>query len=335
VEEFGFGFPPRIFSRKIGDTLYTLNLIPLGGFVRLFGESGSDAGAKDSFAHQPFRAKIGIVLAGVVSNVVLSLTILTVLLSIGTAQPLTRVYPGATIAKQRLYVAQVLPKGPADEAGIAGGDSVLTVNGTAVTTVEALQGMVEKAAGAPVMVEIERKKEVRKISVTPKALPELDGRRALGVVLEPIATIRYPFYLAPFYAAAESWQLTKEMLVVLKTMAQKLIVQRSVRNVGVTGPIGIAVLSGRVARAGIESLLYFIALLSLNLALLNVLPLPALDGGRGAILIGERIVGKRLERRIETVIQLTGIAFIITIALMVTIEDLRMYAPMFANAFTR
>jgi regulator of sigma E protease len=334
VEEFGFGFPPRIMSRRIGQTRYSFNLIPIGGFVRLYGEGGEGKGERDSFAAQSFLRKIFIVLAGVTMNVLLTVLLLAILFYVGVNQSITSLYPKAKITERSLVVTHILPDSPAAKSGIQAGDLLRSMNGTPLENVATLRSMVERRAGERVAIEIERSRVRSKTTLIPMALKDVENRVAIGVGLEEMARVSYPVHLAPLYAVRETWVLTKEMGGVLSGLARKILLQRTTRDLGVTGPIGIAVLSGRFARAGASSFLFFIALLSLNLALLNVLPLPALDGGRAAIIIGERLAGRTLHRKIETVIQTLGIVFILLLALLVTVEDLRMYTPMVVNALT-
>ncbi len=337
VEEFGFGFPPRLAGRMFGRTLYTLNLIPLGGFVKLFGESDKMGDQNDasrvSFSSQSFGKKMMIVLSGVGSNWLLSVIMFSFLLSIGTPQLLTRLYPYATVTHRRLVVTQVLPGSPAEVSGLKMGDMLASVAKTNVTTVEELQKLLAPLADTPVRIDLERKRKPLTLEITPRRLDDVEGRVALGIFLEPVATIAYPLLLSPVYAAAETWFLSGEMLEVLQNMIGKIFRERTVEGLGVTGPIGIAVLSGRVARQGMPAFVYFIALLSLNLALINILPLPALDGGRGAILLGERLVGKKLNRKLEVGIQSLGIVLILLLVLLVTVEDVRTFAPAFVRAF--
>ncbi len=345
VEEFGFGFPPRLFAKKVGETIYTLNLIPLGGVVKLYGENEADVkrggsldSARDdaagvSFAARSFGEKMFIVLAGVGSNLLFTLAILSVLLSVGTTQPLTHLYPQAKIHAPRLVVTQVLAGSPAAKSDLHVGDLITNVNGRPILDARALAGLFQESEGQSIILDITRGQNHESISVTPKRLDAVDGRVAVGVGLETIATVSYPFWLSPAYAVAESWFLGKAMLSVLGSVVSKLFISHTTNNLGVTGPIGIAVMSGQVARMGFNAFAYFLALLSLNLALLNVLPLPALDGGRAAVILGERIAGRAIHHKLENAIQLIGVALILSLALLVTIQDLHIYLPMIANAF--
>lgn len=333
VEEFGFGFPPRLFAKKVGDTVYTLNLIPLGGFVKLYGESGVHIHASDSFMARSFVEKLFIVLAGVASNFIFTLVILSVLLSIGTTQPLTHLYPKAKIHTPRLVVTQVLPESPAAKANLRIGDMIERVNGAPMLDARDVANLFQGSEDKAIVLNIVRGQEYERVSVTPKRLSAVEGRVAVGVGLETIATVSYPLWLTPAYAVAESWFLGKEMLSVLGSLVSKLFVTHTTRDLGVTGPIGIAVMSGQVARMGINAFAYFLALLSLNLALLNVLPLPALDGGRAAVILAERLAGRAMHHKLENAIQLIGVVLILSLALLVTIQDLHTYLPAVANAF--
>jgi regulator of sigma E protease len=231
----------------------------------------------------------------------------------------------------RFEVVAVAHNSPADTAGLAEGDSILTVDGQTFATVPDFQAYIAQHSTTPVTVSYQRSGAVSTTEVLPQALPETNGRPVLGVSLLQTGTIRYPIHQALIRGVAETWRLGREILVAFGGLFSNLIVKHEV-PADVAGPVGIAVLTGQVARLGIIYLLQFAALLSLNLAIINVLPFPALDGGRLLFVVIEKMRRKPNNERVEALVHQIGFTILIALVLLVTYQDVvRLSGGFFSN----
>jgi regulator of sigma E protease len=321
VDEFGFGFPPRIAGIKRGDTLYSLNWIPLGGFVRIKGESGDAAHDADSFSGKGVGVRAIILTAGVVMNLVLAWVLLSFGYMIGLPQVAEDLSGLAHVRDQRLQVMQILPMSPAETAGLEQGDAVMAVDGTAVDSVEVFRDYTGTHAGVPIALTVERKKELKTFEVTPTQLEGL-LQPGIGIALVTTGIVSYPVWYAPIQGLYATYGITTQILSAFGSVIYDLFATRQV-NVEFSGPIGIAVITGQVAALGFRHLLQFTALLSINLAVINILPIPALDGGRLAFLIAEWARrGKAVSRRIEMTAHNIGFSLLILLIVVITYRDL-------------
>ncbi len=318
VEEFGFGFPPRAACLVRGGVRYSLNWLPLGGFVRLKGEQGGNTDP-DSFGAQSAWCRAVVLLAGVSMNVVLAFLLLT----IGFASGVPSVVEDADLAVARdvfVQVTDVAPGSPAAAAGIVVGDRVLQLDSQRISTTSDVQDYVRQHAGVPVAVTVGKHGEQRTISVTPQVLAESNGRAVMGVSLLRTGLIRYPWYQAAWRAAGATLRLTWEIIRAFGLLVYNLVVQRQV-PADLAGPVGIAVLTGEVVSLGWTYILQFAALLSLNLAIINVLPFPALDGGRLLFVAIEKLRGSPVDSRTEALVHNIGFTFLMLLVLAVTYHD--------------
>jgi len=349
AEEFGFGFPPRgigVYKNKNGkwrfvlgnkaieeleknedtslhpaakSTVYSLNWLPLGGFVKIKGENGEGENDKDSFAYQKIWKRIIILAAGVVMNVVLAWFLFSVGYMIGLPQSTDTLGNNAIVSEQRVMIASVSPDSPAMTAGIKEGDAVLRINGEIVSTDKALQDAIAKNNGQATAVLVERNGLEQTLEVIPTSK---DGNRAtMGVAIFSGGLVRYPFFSALVEGAKTTVWLTKEIFVAFGGLFADIF---KGNNVGdqFAGPVGIATITGQAARLGFTYLLQFIALLSLNLAVINILPIPALDGGRILFLLIEKLKGKPVKREVENVIHNIGFLLLITLIIFITYKDI-------------
>ncbi len=332
VEEFGFGFPPRAFSVKRGGTVYSLNWIPLGGFVKIKGEMGEDARAHDSFAHQSAPHRLLILAAGVLMNLLLAAVLFSFGAAVGLPEALDGLPPSAHVRDRAVTVTDVLPGSPAASAGIAYGDNIVSVDGAATASVAALQETLRASAGQERTLTLARGKERRDVRVTPTVLSQT-GQPGIGVGLLETGIVSYAWWFAPVHGVALTWIDTRAVLEAFGGMIAGLIAGKGV-SADVSGPVGIAVATGQVARLGFIYLLQFTALLSINLAVINILPLPALDGGRVLFLVIEKIRRKPVDRKIEGIVHQVGFALLLVLALLVTVQDVRRFgADIFHGIF--
>lgn len=332
VDEFGFGFPPRAFSVKRGGTVYSLNWIPLGGFVKIKGEMAEEATGRDSFATQSAPRRLLILAAGVAMNMLLAWALFSVGAMIGLTETIDAVHPSATVRNRAVTVTDVLPDSPAAAAGIAYGDSIAEVNGTAVADISSLQQTLRTASGE-VALTLNRGKTSREVRVTPVVLAQT-GKPGIGVGLLETGVVSYPFWYAPIRGAQITAMNTSAVFQAFGGLVVGLVSGKGV-SADVAGPIGIAVATGEVARLGFIYILQFTALLSINLAVINILPLPALDGGRVLFVIIEKLRHNPVDRKIEGIVHQIGFALLLFLALLVTVQDVRRFGAQIVDGLIR
>jgi regulator of sigma E protease len=310
IIEFGIGFPPRIFGIKRGETIYSINALPLGGFVKLAGEE--DPRVPGSLAGKGYATRILVLAAGSLMNLILPL----VLLSVAFMLPHPMVYYTVTID-------QVAADSPAATAGMRSGDTVISVNGNAINNASDIQRYIQLNLGKQVSIEVKHADSTTQtIQVTPRWKPPA-GQGATGIVIAPptqdpvTVSQSEPVWKAIPMGAIEGYQT----LVLFKNEIILWIIGTSTPQV--TGPVGMAALTGEVARAGISPLIEFAAFISINLGIVNILPLPALDGGRIAFVLLEMVRGgKRVSPKTEGLVHLIGFILLIGLILLVTYGDI-------------
>jgi regulator of sigma E protease len=369
VEEFGFGLPPRIFGKKFGETLYSINWLPIGGFVKLYGEDEAGAGKVSfpekkspdvvesksfsmreeeievssgdlkieeekieisekivtkkgsksknidldrAFFSRPVWQRAVVVFAGVFMNFVLAVAIISFLFSV----------VGVPIPGNKVTIDMVVKGSPADKAGLKVGDIVETINGTSITSATQLVSITRQHLGEKLALKVKsQNSKIENLSITPrKKYPSNEG--AMGVAISQDSTIKkYPWFQAPFVGTKEALHETGLIIDGLVMIVVQIFTKGSVPS-DVAGPIGIAQLTGTVVNIGPFAVLSFISLLSLNLAIINILPIPALDGGRLFFILIEGIFRKKVDRRIEGYAHAIGMAILLGLIALITLHDL-------------
>jgi len=322
VEEFGIGYPPRIFGKKIGETLYSLNLLPFGAFVKIYGEEGGIESAH-SFTGKPIWQRALIILGGVVSFWIISAILLSIVFGMGVPQAIS---DQAEAVNPKVQIVAVASGSPAEEAGIKVGDTIkefsIFNSQFSINKVKEIQELTEKYKGEAITLTIERGKEVFDATLIPRVSPP-EGEGAMGVGLVRTALTSYPWYLAPIKGVGACFNLTGSIVAGLSQVFGNLIQGKGLPpGAQLMGPIGIGSLMTQAAHLGLAYYLQFIALISIYLAIFNILPIPALDGGKLLFLGIEKVRRKPVSQKIEQGI--TSIFFALLIALMiwVTIKDI-------------
>lgn len=321
VEEFGIGFPPRIFALKGKDGMrWSFNVIPLGGFVKIKGEGGEDRTDADSFAHKSIWRRFTVLIAGVVMNIVLA----AVLFSAGFMFGLPAIIDDEVKAKAEvtdlaLHIMEIVPESPAAAAGLKVGDRIISIDGQPYASDDEARAAMAPSGNAIEMV-VARGGDVQTIEVTP-AFVESVGREAVGIAIVETGFVRYPFYLAPILGAVTALQSTWDVVVAFAGLLAGLFTKQDVAA-EVSGPVGIAVLTGQVAELGFMHLVQFAAMLSVNLAVINILPFPALDGGRIVFLAIEALRRKPNSQRLEQAFHAAGFLLLMLLVLVVTYRDI-------------
>lgn len=348
AEEFGFGFPPRIFGfyrdqnkrwrflrgnksleklKKEGDlapsdTVYSINWIFAGGFVKIKGQDGDSKSESDSFASKSAWKKAIILAAGVIMNVVLAWFLLGVGYLIGLPEDLDMAGKRAKITDAQVMVIGVYKDSPASQAEIEPGEIIKKVNNQAIETIDDLQVLIDTQVDKETTLLLSKHldDEVREVVIVPEFNEEI-GRGVIGVEIFNTATISYPFFDAFWQGAKNTGLYLKLIVLAFYNLFADLIAGESVEG-QVGGPVAIAKYTGQMARFGIAYLLQFIALLSLNLAIINILPIPALDGGRLLFLLVEKIKGKPVREDIEGVLHTIFFFMLIALIIFVTYKDI-------------
>lgn len=339
AEEFGFGFPPRILGihrnrrgkwrkvwgnkkiKKSRGTVYSINAIPLGGFVKIKGENGEGRHDRDSFSSKrPWRRAI-ILSAGVFMNIILASVLISIGLMIGFPQSVDKdnLPKSIKISDEKVQVVQVVADSPAFLAGLKVSDVLLSINGQTIVNDDDVQKFINDSKTEEVVVAIRRFSELQELKMIPELSPEQD-RKIIGVAILQTAVIKYPWYSAIWEGIKMTGYLLWAIIYAFYEIIRNLIISQPI-NAEVAGPIGIAELTGQMARMGIIYLLQFTALLSLNLAIINILPFPALDGGRLIFLLIEKIKGKPVKKEIEAVFHNVGFMLLMVLVLWVTFKD--------------
>jgi regulator of sigma E protease len=324
VEEFGFGFPPRLWGIKRGGTVYSINWIPFGGFVKIFGEDGQGKSDRRSFASAKARVRVAIVVAGVAMNFLLAV----VLLSIGNAVGLrVGLIDEAQIQQAKdvkVQIIQVAAGSPAEKAGLLILDEIVgfRVGGkeTRVKGVEEVQDFVSRNKGREITIVLRSGNQQKEKILIPRADPPA-GEGALGVSLATTGVIKYPWYQAVNRGATDSVSALQVTAMGYAGIIKSLFTTGKT-GAEISGPIGIAVITGQAARLGFSYLLQFVAIISINLMVLNIIPFPALDGGRLLFIGIEKIKGKPVSQKIENAVNTFGFALLILLMIYVTTKDI-------------
>ncbi len=337
VEEFGFGFPPRLAGiQKSGgrwkwiwghrqpadkdQTVYSLNWIPLGGFVRILGENNEYAEDPGSFINKGFWPRLLTLAAGVIMNVIFAWALLSVGFGLGlpaAVNDLSEVPKGATFSESRVAILETAKDLPADRAGVKAGDILLGVDGQKFAGIDEVQNYIKNRAGQTITFEIERSGEKLSLPVESNLNPP-PGEGPTGIVLAVIGRLKYPWHLAGIEGAKTTWN---GLSGIVQGLYRLIVSGAGFASLG--GPVKIAKLTGEVAGLGLIYLMQFTAFLSLNLAVLNILPFPALDGGRVLFLMIEKVRGRRNNQRIEQMVNAIGFILLLGLMVLITIKDVR------------
>ena len=338
VEEFGIGFPPKVFGKKIktkkSEFLFTINLLPLGGFVRLKGESDSDK-RKGSFGVASLRTKVKIMTAGVVMNLLTALIIFTALAWIGIPKIVDNqftVKSDTTLVQEvknadSVIVADVGKDTPAEKAGIKKDDQILTIAGQSVTNSAEVGEIAKQNAGKEVPISVKRGEQTVSYKVTINA--ENKGQGYLGVSSVSGAEgreVRRSTWSAPIVAVGLSAQFTELTFKGIGTIFSSLAKgDTQTAKDQVSGPVGIAYILNEVSKIGFNFVLMVIGIISLTLAIMNILPIPALDGGRLFVTLLYKAIKRPLSKKREEFIHGTGFVVLMGLFVLITIVDVNRF----------
>jgi len=368
VEEFGFGIPPRALGIKFGETLYSINWLPVGGFVKLYGEDEAGAGrvslpqktpsdtvknksfamreeeieitSQDSvikeerieiaekiitndknkskntildraFFARPIWQRATVVVAGVCMNFLLAAFLLSVLFA----------FVGVPSLGNKVSVDAVMSGSPAEKVGLKAGDLIETINGKQIKNTEEVLALARGSAGKEISFKVKTVKGAEEVvKITPRInYPKSQG--PMGIVISQSQTVKkYPLYQAPVEGLKEAFNETWLILTGLISLVFALVTKGTIPS-DIAGPVGIAQLTGRVVEIGPYAILSFVSLLSLNLAIINILPIPALDGGRLFFILVEAVTGRKVNSTFENYAHMIGMIILLLLIALVTLHD--------------
>jgi len=374
VEEFGFGYPPRLFGVLVSkkkknqensatspsDTaekpaekspkkwqwfwgnkiksenldrltqdpiIYSINLLPLGGFVKILGENGEQNNNPETFANQAAWKRSLVLSAGVIMNFIFAFILLSVGFLLGLPQTIDQNTPPDKIYNQNVIIVEIFPQSPAEEQGLKINDVIVAIDGAEVKNTNEVFDKLK--INKEVTFTIERNKEKQDIKLSPKLMPEHD-KPIIGVAMVDTGVVRYGFFGSIWQGLRATAILSYRVLEALYTLFANLITQGKV-SADLSGPIGVAVITGQVAEMGFIYLLQFAAILSINLGIINIIPFPALDGGRLLFILIEKIRRKKVSEKIEGIAHNAGFMLLMLLVLVITYRDLMRYGGGFLD----
>lgn len=328
VEEFGFGFPPKIFGIKRGETEYTINAIPFGGFVKIFGEDGDQRDNERSFTGASFIQKLLVIFAGVFMNMLLAFVLLWVvnIMGIRVAIDANDQVQLTKLQDQKVQIVKVAQDSPAQIAKLEIFDELKSIKIKGDSSVvnirnpQDIQDFVKNNPGKEVEVGVIRGKDNLTINLLPRTNPP-EGEGSIGIQMAHTGVAKFPVHIALWRAVLYTYSLTVQTIFGYYDFFAGLLTRGSISS-DVAGPIGIAVATKKASDVGLVYLMQFMAVISINLAVLNSIPFPALDGGRGMFIIIEKLRGRPLSKKIEGYIYSGSFGLLLLLMIYITFKDI-------------
>ena len=302
VDEFAIGIGPNVIQKQKGETLYSIRLLPLGGFNKIAGMDPSEDVGERGFNNKPVWQRFIVIAAGATFNFLLAIVIYFCIFA----------FHGTTVPSHEPVIGDTVAGNPAAEAGIQQGDRIITINGQSIQEWKDISQSLQGHSNHVVSVTLDRKGEIISTTVIPR---ESGDRAVIGI--NPVMDVKqYGIGESAVYAVTHTGSTIMEMLQGL----WNIVTGHSKGDIA--GPIGVAQMAGQVAQHGFISLLLFTALLSLNLGVINLLPIPVLDGGHLVLLILEGITGRKLPEKALQYIQMTGVGLLLLVFVYSTFQDI-------------
>lgn len=320
VEEFAFGFPPRIFSFMYKGTRFCFNALPIGGYVKIEGEDMDEKEpGPNSFGSKSAGWRILILTSGVLMNVALAALLLSVQASVGVPTAVTQENMGR-VSNIKTYIVDIDDGSPADSVGFKELDRIVGIEEEKNPVIGTIQRIVSDNAGQEILIEVEREGSHMSLSIIPRVDPP-ENEGALGVVLQEVGLERVVWWKTPAAGVTRTWRMLTTIITQFGIILKRLVLEGTTGGV-LTGPVGIAIYTNEATSLGLSYVLDFAALISLNLAIINILPFPALDGGRIMFVMLEVIFRRRVPAQIERATHMTGFALLIALLIFITFKDI-------------
>ncbi len=320
VEEFGIGIPPRIFGKKIGETIYSLNLIPLGGFVKLFGEDVKVDNER-SFSSKPIYQRAIILFAGVAAFFIIAFLIFSVYSVVGIRVPVEE-EKVEMYANSEVFIIEVIKESPAAGAGIIPGDVLLEIDEEKIIKPSQAVLLLGEKKGKEIDVKILRGQEEFLFSLTPRVeYTEKEG--SLGLAMVITTSKKYPLYYAPIKGAIMTGETAYSIISSMyNVIASSISGEELPPGMRVGGPVAIVQFGRGAVSRGFSDFLQFLGLITVSLAILNILPIPALDGGRLMFLLIEKIKGSPISEKLEYGLNAGFFLLLMGVLIAVTYSDI-------------
>lgn len=353
VEEFCVGFPPRAYSKKIGETVYSIGILPIGGFVKIVGEGGEELeketnGAEKSIGfrqladNEPidFSAKTiwpaekflsnkkhyiqALVMAG---GVLFNLLGAWILISTGSMFGLPTEISDSSFSKYiknpKPMITFVAPDSPADLAGLKMNDSISNIISDDISLTDKntkdIMDFIQNSNGELVLSISRATGEIENVKIQPE---EINGQKMIGIGLSDVGNLKVPFYLSPIVGAKITWNITRDTVLGLSSIIIQSAKGHTEILKNVSGPVGIIQMVGTAREFGLASLIIFISIISVNLAVINLLPLPALDGGRLIMIAIEGTIRRKIKPQIAGMINGFGLIILLALMAIITFKDI-------------
>ncbi len=321
VDEFALGFGPKLFSKKIGETSYALNLIPFGGYVKIFGENPDDDSisgpdSNRSFVNKAKWRQISVLFAGVLFNFIFAWIIISISFLFGVLASVDS-YPEYknNMSDSHIIVNFISPGSPAEDAGIKAGDELIA------SSIEEIQKNINESQDKGFLIKYKRDGVVKEQTIiAEKGIVE--GKYAIGIAMDNAGILKLPLHLALYEGGRLTIHLMKKTALGFYELLSGIFHGSSKILSSVAGPVGIAGLVGNATKLGFTYLLMFTAMISINLGILNLIPFPALDGGRIFFVIIEAIIRRPIKPVIANTINTIGFGLLLLLMVIVTYKDI-------------
>lgn len=330
VDEFSFGFKPKLFGIKKGETEYNFNAIPFGGYVKIYGENPDEENIngvdKDrSFVNKPKYIQAFVLIAGVVMNFLVAWLLLSIGFMSGLPTSVDGAPKNAIIKDQALTITSILPDSPAEDAGIKVGDKIIAIKSRDFSVenpikTEDVSNFIKNKSGEELDFTYRRADKIDTVKIIPEE-GIINGFGAIGISMDVIGKMSLPPHRSIWEGLKLSWSITKGTAIGFYNLISDSI-SGNANMASITGPIGIVGVVGDARDFGFVYLLSFTALISINLAVINLIPFPALDGGRLLFLLIEKIKGSRIKPVIANWVNTIGFILLMALMAVVTFNDI-------------
>jgi len=335
VDEFSFGFPPKLFGIKRGETSYNFNLLPLGGYVKIYGENGdpndlnqeNNADIERSFTHKPRYKQALVLIAGIVMNLLVAWVLLSVGLMSGMPSSVSTTPGDVELQNKSIMITGIAKDSPAEKAGLQIGDKIISLETendstlllSSYFTAETVQLFIKEHQNENINISVERDGVKSVVGVIPEKMNDEEVSK-VGISMDMIGTLKLPFFKAVWEGLKSTLIMTWGTMLGFYHLISSAIVGKANMS-SLTGPVGIVGIVGDAASFGFVYLLSFTALISINLAVINLIPFPALDGGRLLFLLIEKIKGSRIKPEIAGWTNAIGFGLLMILMVIITYHD--------------